>query len=296
MSAIRSMTGYARLRRPTPAGEITVSLRAVNHRGLDIRLYLSPDVEHCESAIRAAVARHVVRGHLDVRLRLEKTEAAAIRYNRALMQSYVDAFRAAAAEFQLPAEPDLNAAFRLPDMFGGREPDPDSSLDAPLAGAVEEAARLLNETREREGASIAVEVRTHNRRIRESAGAIETLREGILPLLQARLRQRLEEVLAGAAIDPQRLVQEAAILADRSDIAEELARLKIHCGRLDAMLDSGGEVGRKLEFLAQEMLREAGTLLAKTGSTGETGMPITELGLQTKSAIEKIREQALNLE
>jgi len=131
-----------------------------------------------------------------------------------------------------------------------------------------------------------------------AAGAeeMERIREGATAAFENRLAERLKDLLKGAQIDPQRLAQEAAILADRSDIGEELARLKIHSAQLAALLDAGGEVGKKLDFLLQEMNRETNTILSKSNGAGDAGLKITELGLAAKSAIEKIREQSLNLE
>ena len=119
---------------------------------------------------------------------------------------------------------------------------------------------------------------------------------GTQEIYQTRLTDRLREIAKGIAIDPQRLAQEAAILADRSDIGEELARLKIHSAQLDQLLQAGGEVGKKLDFLLQEMNRETNTILSKTNGAGEAALRITELGLRAKAAIEKVREQSLNLE
>jgi uncharacterized protein (TIGR00255 family) len=125
---------------------------------------------------------------------------------------------------------------------------------------------------------------------------MEQIRETIVPALQARLHDRLTELLKSATIEPQRLAQEAAILADRSDVGEEIAWLKIHAGQLESLLEDGGEVGKKLDFLLQEMHREANTVLSKSNGAGEPGRRITELALALKSDIEKIREQSLNLE
>ena len=111
-----------------------------------------------------------------------------------------------------------------------------------------------------------------------------------------RLKERLQDLLRGASIEPQRLAQEAAVLADRSDVSEELIRLKTHTGQVDGLLRSDGEIGKKLDFLLQEMNREANTILSKTGGLGELGLTITELALAVKSEIDKIREQSLNLE
>jgi uncharacterized protein (TIGR00255 family) len=129
-----------------------------------------------------------------------------------------------------------------------------------------------------------------------AAREMEQLRQGTQESYQTRLTDRLREIAKGIAIDPQRLAQEAAILADRSDIGEELARLKIHSGQLDQILQTGGEVGKKLDFLLQEMNRETNTILSKTNGAGEAALRITELGLRAKAAIEKVREQSLNLE
>ncbi len=139
-------------------------------------------------------------------------------------------------------------------------------------------------------------MRIHNARVAAVAEQMERIREGALGAFQSRLSERLKELLKGAQIDPQRLAQEAAILADRSDIGEELARLKIHSAQLAALLDAGGEVGKKLDFLLQEMNRETNTILSKTNGAGEAGLKITELALEAKAAIEKVREQSLNLE
>ena len=122
------------------------------------------------------------------------------------------------------------------------------------------------------------------------------IRTGAIPAFQNRLRERLADLLGGAGVDSQRLVQEAAILADRSDISEELLRLSTHTTQLEQMLDTGGEVGKRMDFLLQEMNREANTILSKTGGLGDLGLTITDLALAAKSEIDKIREQALNLE
>jgi uncharacterized protein (TIGR00255 family) len=125
---------------------------------------------------------------------------------------------------------------------------------------------------------------------------MEEIREGAIPAFLKRLRDKLADLLHSAGIDPQRLAQEAALLADRSDIAEELVRLRTHAEQLQSMLKSGGEVGKRLDFLLQEMNRESNTILSKTGGLGDLGLTITELALSAKSEIDKIREQSLNLE
>ena len=168
--------------------------------------------------------------------------------------------------------------------------------DAALMEALETALGQLNEFRTREGAEIAAEMQRHNASVAATAGEMELVRESASAAFQQRLSDRLKELLKSAQIDPQRLAQEAAILADRSDIGEELARLKIHSSQLGGVLQAGGEAGKKLDFLLQEMNRETNTILSKTSGAGEAGLRITELAISAKSAIEKIREQSLNLE
>jgi uncharacterized protein (TIGR00255 family) len=298
-AAIRSMTGFARVRKSTPCGDVTVSVKSLNHRALDIHFHTPAAVDPHENALRSLLKSRLTRGHIDVRISLAPhgdTQTAAV--NRELLAAYVASFRKVAAELGIAAEPDLNQAMRLPGMFAesdagnGGWPD----LEQALLDALGEALDELNRFREREGRDMAEVIRRHNSAITEAAAEVESIREGAIPAYQARLTERLKELLKGAAVDPQRIVQEAAMLADRSDIGEECARLKIHAAQLQQLVDGGGEVGKKLDFLLQEMNRETNTILSKTNGIGETGLRITDLALKAKAEIEKIREQAQNLE
>lgn len=299
MSApIRSMTGFARVQQSTPQGEITVSLKSVNHRGLDLHFHLPPEFDPFEAPVRAAIKRGILRGHIDIRCSWTAPGTASTGgLNVPLFRAYLAAFRQAAAEEGLTAEPDLNGIFQHPGMFGAAaDSEPNPALEGLIVSTLEQAVEALNGFRAREGAELASVIRQQNRVIQKSAAEIEKIRSQAVPAFQARLQERLRELLANSPVDPQRLAQEAALLADRSDIAEEIARLKIHSKQLDEILDAGGEVGKKLDFLLQEMNRESNTILSKTGGIGELGLRITELALESKSCIEKIREQALNLE
>jgi len=293
----RSMTGFARVRRPLAEGELVVSVKSLNHRGLDIQIHAPGAVDPFEAAIRAMVKSRVARGHVEVRVALPSAAGSGAGWNRALLDDYVKAFRAAAREHGIVAEPDLNAAFRMPGVFADTgESEAPAGAGTALLDALTVAIEELNVFRAREGAEIAAEMRAHNDRVAASAAHMEQIRSGAAAAFQNRLSERLKELLKNAQLEPQRLAQEAAILADRSDVGEELARLKIHSAQLAALLDGGGEVGKKLDFLLQEMNREANTILSKTGGIGDAGLRITELALEAKSAIEKIREQSLNLE
>jgi uncharacterized protein (TIGR00255 family) len=293
------MTGFARVRHPLGDGELVVSVKSVNHRSLDLVIQIPSTLEALESVIRAKVKSSVVRGHVEVRVSVPKTGAgdAVLALDREFLHDYLRIFREEAAAHELESKPDLNAALRIPGMFApaencGPPEGVEGALDEALAAALDE----LNEFRSREGREIADELRGHNQRLNAAAEHMEELRMAALEYFQKRLSERLQEVAKGVQIDPQRLAQEAAILADRSDIGEELARLRIHSGQMAALIDAGGEVGKKLDFLLQEMNRETNTILSKTSGAGEPAMKITDLALASKAAIEKIREQSLNLE
>jgi uncharacterized protein (TIGR00255 family) len=299
MTPLRSMTGFARVRRPLADGELVLSLKGLNHRGLDIHVHAPSAADPFEGAIRAMVKSRATRGHIEVRLSLPPSisSAGSQAVNHPLLEEYLKAFGQAAEAHHLDSKPDLNAALRLPGMFAETgESDAPEGTEAALLDALNQALDELNAFRAREGAEIGEEMRQHNARVAEAAAEMEKIRSTATAVFQARLSERLRELLKGTQMDPQRLAQEAAILADRSDIGEELARLKIHSAQLAQLLNAGGEVGKKLDFLLQEMNRESNTILSKTSGAGEAGLRITELGLAAKSAIEKIREQSLNLE
>lgn len=292
------MTGFARVRQAVEGGEVVLSIKSLNHRGLDIHFHLPPEFDPFEAAMRAAVKERVARGHVQVHVLFNRTALAEGSYlNRPLMQAYLAAFDEARREFRLDAAPDLNAAFRVAGMFrADAEQEAGEGMEPALVKAACEALALLNAFREREGAVIAAETLARAGAIRDLVARMETIRERALPAFQKRLNERLHELLHGAAIDPQRLAQEAAILADRSDVSEELVRLRTHAAQVETLLKTGGEIGKRLDFLLQEMNREANTVLSKTGGLGELGLTITDLGLAAKSEIDKIREQSLNLE
>jgi uncharacterized protein (TIGR00255 family) len=295
--SVRSMTGYARVRRPIEGGEIVVSLKSVNHRALDLHFHLPNELDPIENEIRGVIKKGVARGHMQVNVALNRQGAGAASFNRELLELYLQAFREAAQRYEIAGLPDLNSALRIPGMLtAGSDPELSEETAKAVLQTVEEAVVVLNVFREREGKATADELRLRCRNIVEIVGRIENIRSGAVPAFQKRLRDRLDELLRGAQVDPQRLAQEAAILADRSDIAEELVRLRTHSAHLEEMLDGQGEIGKRLDFLLQEMNRESNTILSKTGGLGDLGLTLTELGLSAKSEIDKIREQSLNLE
>jgi uncharacterized protein (TIGR00255 family) len=295
---VRSMTGFARVQKATEHGDIAVTLKSVNHRGLDLHFHVDAELDSLEHVMRAMLKRFVIRGHIDVRCTmLGASNGASGGLNLPLFRSYVAAFRKAAAEEGIDAQPDLNRILLLPGILGASDRlVSEPAAESAILGALEDAAEMLNQFRAREGAELAGFIREQNAAIQTGSIEMQRIRAAAIPAFQKRLRDKLQELLGNTMIDPQRLAQEAALLADRGDIGEEISRLQIHSRQLDEILDSGGEVGKRLDFLLQELNRETNTILSKTSGLGDLGLRITELALASKAAIEKIREQALNLE
>ena len=294
----RSMTGFARVRRSLPEGELVLSLKSVNHRGLDMHFHLPVEFDPFENSIRAAIKKQVARGHMQVHLTFNRTSAAGnSNLNRPLLDAWLNAFHEAARQNNLPDNPDLNAALRIPGMFQGENStELDPAMEKTLVELTDEAVKVLDKFREREGSAIAAEMLERCQSIIDLVARMEKIRSKATLVFQKRLKERLADLLRGASMEPQRLAQEAAFLADRSDISEELVRLRTHAAQLHKLLNSAGEIGKRVDFLLQEMNREANTILSKTGGLGDLGLTITDLALAAKSEIDKVREQSLNLE
>jgi uncharacterized protein (TIGR00255 family) len=296
---IRSMTGYALVRRETSGGELTVSLRSVNHRSLDLHFYLSSEFAPLENAFRSLLKERLGRGHIEVRISLA-SDAQNDRggYNRELLKRYLLAFQQAASEFDLDSKPDLNVLLGLPGIWeSARDMKPVSPSFGEEAVAVMGAcADELNSYREREGRELVDAIVRELDALDAGSLQVASVRSDAVPQFAARLQERLRSLLGDQTVPPNRLVEEAAILADRSDIQEELTRLDVHSRELRRMLDGGGETGKRLDFLLQEMNRETNTILSKSAAIGEPGLSITNAGIQMKANIERMREQALNLE
>lgn len=297
MASLRSMTGFARLRRLSERGEMVFTVKSVNHRALDVHMHVPSDLDIYENSLRNAVKRKVSRGHVDVRLHWDRKDAASLlSLNGPLFQSYLEAYRKASALAGSVAPCDVNTALRIAGMLSETDAEPDSGLEAELIALLEQAVDQFNASREKEGNALGAVIREASRRIQTCAAELAEIRSRALPLLQERLQERLTALLGNAPVEPQRLIQEAAILADRSDVTEEIHRLTIHAGQLDELIAKGSDIGKKLDFLLQEMGRETNTILSKTNGAGELGLRITDIGIAIKAEIERIREQALNLE
>jgi len=292
-----SMTGYARVRKLYGEREISVSVKSLNHRGLDLHFRMPPELDPFENALRNAVKRRILRGSLQISVRVTGQGAVApVTVNQQFVDAYIAAYRRMAAQHGFLGDPDLNAAFRISGVFETADQEPDPELERLLVEALEEALELLDQFREREGGETAADMRARNATVLECVRRMEALRARAVPEFQARLSAKLAELLGNSAIDAQRLAQEVAVLVDRSDISEELTRLRVHAVQLEELLVKGGEIGKKLDFMLQEMHRETNTILSKSTGGGECGLEIGELALTVKAEVEKIREQGLNLE
>ncbi|MBA3975156.1 MAG: YicC family protein [Candidatus Solibacter sp.] len=296
--SIRSMTGFARIRRSSPAGEAVATIKSVNHRALDLHLHLAAELEAIEPRVRDLARRHVRRGHVDIRLSFVPAHSKGqTAFNRALFETWLATFDIASNEYNVHSTPDLNQALLIPGMLAAsRDADLPEDVEALALGALDDAFAAHAGFRAREGAQLVDLMKEANARVRSAAGEIAALRDQVLPYMRQRLEDRLTELLAKNLPNPDRLAQEAAVLADRSDIAEEIGRLSVHAAELDQMLTSGVEIGKKLDFLLQEMNRETNTILSKSSGAGEIGLRVTGLGLDAKTNIERIREQGLNIE
>jgi len=310
---IRSMTGFAQVRGEVQrqngkganvAGTETtsrarlafaLSLKSVNHRFLDLHFRLPSGTDSLEMQLRRLLKEKMARGHVEVSLSLERAAGETFVLNREIVGGYIAAFKAAAAEFSLSVEPDLNAVLRIPGALDSAADAADGEIEAAVMARVEEALDRLNQMREEEGRGIVRELRQRMAHLLEAGRSVQQHRRAVLQNYSERLQSRLQEML-GASVDKERALQEAALLVDRSDIQEETVRLETHVQHFLGLLDEGGEIGKKLDFLLQEMNREANTLLSKTSGLAGEALKITEAGLVMKAEIEKAREQVQNLE
>jgi uncharacterized protein (TIGR00255 family) len=300
--AIYSMTGFARVQVRVPLGDqdqlsYTLSLKSVNHRFLDLQLRLPSGLDALEMELRRALKENLVRGHVELSLSVDRAAQQRAGYNRELVSAYLAAFDAARREHKLKGEPDLNAALRLPGALQA-ENRGDDDLAVMAESVLEQIAPLLDQLkvmRAREGEALEAILSGTLDRLAAATEGVAALRPEIEQRYQERLTQRLLAA-TGPEFNQQRLLEEVAVLVERSDVSEELTRMAAHIGHFRELLKAGGEAGKKLDFLLQEMNREANTLLAKTGGVSSQGTRITELGLAMKAEIEKAREQIQNVE
>jgi uncharacterized protein (TIGR00255 family) len=297
-----SMTGYAQARAETPDLALRVSVKSVNHRFLDLKMRMAEGLEMYEPRLRQAVRERIHRGHVEIQVAAEPRSAATIQVNQELVKAYLRAAETLRQETRAAADVDVVALLRLPGVISGlgvNAPQNEESVEQlgrALEDCLREALGKLDEMRRAEGAHLVEELQKRLAKIEGEADQVRVLAETLRPAFARRLEARLKELLGGVALEPARLAQEAALLAERSDISEELERLRSHVSQFGNLLRGAGEIGKKLDFLLQEMHREANTLLSKTPGVDSEALAITGLALEIKSDIEKLREQVQNIE
>jgi uncharacterized protein (TIGR00255 family) len=292
---MKSMTGYGRGSADGEGFSVSVDLKTVNNRFLDVHLRLSGELSSLEPTIKRQISARLSRGRVDVNVNFEKTSQTAYEINRPLIAGYVDALRNMQEEFHIGGELDINVLARLP---GALQPSRDGLNDEVVAGiekALAEGLDQLERMRAQEGETLRREMAERIEKITALVPTIEDAAASLVDAYRVRLQKRIGELLSRAGqvveIDPARLAQEVAYLSDRSDVSEEMVRLRSHLTQFREALDSTGETGKMLDFLLQELNREANTTLSKS-----TDLSIKETALAIKAEVEKIREQVQNVE
>jgi len=292
---MKSMTGYGK---GTTAGDdfsVSVDLKTVNNRFLDIHLRAGSELAALEPVIKKRIGQRLSRGRVDVTISVERTAQLAYELNRPLIAGYINALKQLQQDFEIGGELDINLLARIPGALQPARNGIDEKMTSALHAALDQALNELEKMREQEGETLKVELRDRVQKIEGLVPTIEAAADGIAESYRQRLQKRIGELLNRGGqvveIDPARLAQEVAYLADRSDVSEEMVRLRSHLTQFQEALDAPGEAGKMLDFLLQELNREANTTLSKS-----TELAIKEAGLAIKAEVEKLREQVQNVE
>ncbi|MBQ8768279.1 MAG: YicC family protein [Oscillospiraceae bacterium] len=288
------MTGYGRCVETVNGREFTVELRSVNNRYLDCSVKLPRSVSFAEDAVKQAVKAAVSRGKVDVfiTIKSETAEDTAISLNKAVLEGYLGAMRQMVEEFGVRDDISVSTVSRLPEVFSVEKPDVDEEqLLSDLMGVVSKALEAYNAMRTTEGAALDADLRSRGNTILELVALVEQGNAQTVVDYRARLEAKLREVLENTNIDESRILTEAAIFADKVAVDEETVRLRSHLDQMNTMLTGGGAIGRKLDFLLQEMNREANTIGSKC-----TDVKLARIVVDIKAELEKIREQTQNIE
>ena len=292
---MKSMTGFGRGAVTEESFAVTVELKTVNNRFLDVSLRFSGELQPLESVIKRLISNKLSRGRVEVNLNYERTNEINYELNRPMISGYLAAMKQMQDEFQLAGEPDLNIIARLPNVLLPKKDDLSPEFVVGVEAAVNDALEDLEKMREIEGEILKKELDFRLTEIENRLPAIETESGKVAEEYRQRLTKKIGEFLAKSEsqieIDQARLAQEVAYLADRSDISEEIQRLKSHIEQFRQIMEDEKEVGKRLDFLSQELNREANTIASKTNN-----IIVKENALTIKSEIEKIREQVQNVE
>ncbi len=292
---MKSMTGYGKGMVTGDDFSVSVDLKTVNNRFLDVHLRVGAELSSLEPAIKRRISSRLSRGRVDVSVSLERTAQVAYELNRPLIAGYVNALKQMQQDFDIGGELDINVLARIPGALQPARNGIDERVSAALEQALDLALDELEKMRLQEGEVLRQELRSRVEKIESLVPTIESAAAGLADAYRVRLQKRIGELLNRAGqvveVDPARLAQEVAYLADRSDVSEEMVRLKSHLSQFQEALDSNSETGKMLDFLLQELNREANTTLSKS-----TDLQIKEAGLAIKAEVEKLREQVQNVE
>ena len=291
---IRSMTGYGRAVETVNGREFTVEIRSVNNRYLDCTVRLPRAVSFAEDVVKQVIKQSVTRGKVEVyiSLRSESGEETQVTLNKAVLEGYLSAMRQMVTEFGVKDDISTSSLSRLPDVFVVEKPEVDEEqLTADLLSVVSKAVENYNAMRETEGKALDKDLRSRGETILGFVALVESGNAQTVIDYRTRLEAKLREVLENTNIDESRILTEAAIFADKVAVDEETVRLHSHLEQMNTMLDAGGAVGRKLDFLLQEMNREANTIGSKC-----TDVRLARIVVDIKAELEKIREQTQNIE
>ena len=294
LKLIKSMTGYGRAVETVNGREFTVELRSVNNRYLDCSVKMPRSVSFAEEAVKQAVKTAVSRGKVDVfiSVKSENSDDTKISLNAAVLEGYLSAMRQMVADYGVRDDISVSNVSRLPEVFTVEKPEVDEEqLKADLMSVVAKALEGYNAMRVTEGKALDADLRSRGNTILELVSQVEAGNSQTVIDYRTRLENKLKEVLANTAIDESRILTEAAIFADKVAVDEETVRLRSHLEQMNTMLTSGGAVGRKLDFLLQEMNREANTIGSKC-----TDVRLARIVVDIKAELEKIREQTQNIE
>ena len=288
------MTGYGRSVQTLNGREFTVEVRSVNNRYLDCSVKLPRSVSFAEEAVKQAVKANVSRGKVDVfiSIKSENGDEAKVSLNTAVLEEYLAAMRCMVEQFGVKDDISVSTVSRLPEVFTVEKPQVDEDLlKADLLSVVNQALESYNAMRTVEGAALDADLRSRGNTILELVAQVEAGNGKTVADYRTRLENKLREVLANTAIDESRILTEAAIFADKVAVDEETVRLRSHLKQMNTMLSGGGAVGRKLDFLLQEMNREANTIGSKCSDVA-----LARIVVDIKAELEKIREQTQNIE
>ena len=294
MTLIKSMTGYGRAVETVNGREFTVELRSVNNRYLDCTVKLPRLLMFTEEAVKQAVKQAVSRGKVDVfiSVKSEGSDEARITLNAGVLEGYLTAMRQMVTDFGVQDDISVSTVSRLPEIFTVEKPEVDEDqLKADLMSVVETALEGYNAMRATEGAALDADLRSRGQTILDLVSQVEAGNAQTVIDYRTKLENKLKEVLASTTIDESRILTEAAIFADKVAVDEETVRLRSHLKQMNTMLDGGGAVGRKLDFLLQEMNRETNTIGSKCSDVN-----LARIVVDIKAELEKIREQTQNIE